>query len=112
MLRMIARTTVLLAVAGVMFLGLGASAAGAQSADECVLDGDLQAYLDCLAGGAGGNTDPDGPDVIPANTDANAGSLARTGSDVGSLVGIGSALVILGGATVYGVRQRRSDSPA
>ena len=56
--------------------------------------------------GVGQDDPPGGPDVIDADT-ASGDQLARTGSDVGSLVGIGSALVILGGATVYGVRQRR-----
>jgi hypothetical protein len=104
MLKMVVRATVAFAVAGAMLFGLGAATAGAQSSDECVFDGDLQSYLDCLAGGVG--QDPDDPNVIPANT-AAGDDLARTGSDVGSMVGIGSALVILGGATVYGVRQRR-----
>src|SRR5690349_20113654 len=113
MLRMVVRGVLSLAVAGVIFIGLGATSAGAQSADECVFDGNLQSYLDCLAG-AGGTGTNNGRDVNGTGTDANGGSdqLARTGSDVGSMVGIGSALVILGGATVYGVRQRRSDGTA
>jgi hypothetical protein len=108
MLRILARAAGAVAVAGVLFLGLGATGAGAQSADECVFTGDLQSYLACVAG-----TDveqDDGPDVIAANV--SDGQLARTGSDVGSLVGIGSALVILGGATVYGVHQRRRHASA
>jgi hypothetical protein len=104
MLKIVVRAAMSLVVAGVLIVGLGASSAGAQSSDECVFDGDLQSYLDCLAGGVD-NTD--GPDVIPANA-SGGGELARTGSDVGSMVGIGSALVILGGAMVYGIRQRRS----
>jgi hypothetical protein len=110
MLRIVTRTALALAVAGVMVFGLGASGAGAQSADECVFDGDLESYLACVAG-AGAENEGEGPDVIAANVDTS-GSLARTGSDVGSLVGIGSALVILGGAMVYGVRQRRQHTSA
>ncbi len=113
MMRMIVRAAVSLAVAGVVFFGLGSTTAGAQSADECVFDGDLQSYLDCLAGAGG--TGVDGPGVNGTDANANGaddGQLARTGSDVGSMVGIGSALVILGGATVYGVRQRRTDGTA
>jgi hypothetical protein len=110
MLRMVVRMALSLAVAGVVFFGFGTASAGAQGADECVFDGDLQSYLDCLAGGV--ENPPDGPDVIDANTNADGGELARTGSDVGSMVGIGSALVILGGATVYGARQRRRHTTA
>jgi hypothetical protein len=109
---MVVRGVLSLAVAGAIFIGLAATTAGAQSADECVFDGDLQSYLDCLAG-AGGTGGNNGPDVNGTDANANGGDqLARTGSDVGSMVGIGSALVILGGATVYGVRQRRSDGTA
>jgi hypothetical protein len=114
MLKLVVRAMASLAVVGVLFVGLGATMAGAQSADDCVFDGDLQSYLDCLAG-VGGDQDGNGPDVIGADVSNGAGDgsqLARTGSDVGSLVGIGSALVILGGAVIYGVHQRRSARPA
>lgn len=113
MLKIVTRTAVALAVAGVMVFGLGVSGAGAQSSDECVFDGDLDSYLACVAGaGADNDDDGEGPDVIAANVSGSSGTLARTGSDVGSLVGIGSALVILGGAMVYGVRQRRQHTAA
>lgn len=101
-------------VATLFLFGLASGTAQAQSADECTLDDGIEAYLACLAGG-GGSEEPGGGEGTGGGendggsvTVTSADTLPRTGSDVGSMVGIGSALVILGGAAVYGVRQRRS----
>lgn len=99
------------AVSLVLFSGVGAGVAGAQTASECNLDAGVEAYLECVAN-AGAAQDGDGTGganaVTVKVTDAN--TLPRTGSDVGSLVGIGTALVLLGGAAVFGVRQRRQST--
>jgi len=102
-MRTVTRICAAAALAAVFVLTIGSATAGAQSDEECIFDGDLDSYLECVLGEGVENTG-DGDGEVAAS-DA---TLARTGSDVGSMVGIGSALVILGGAAVYGVRQRRN----
>lgn len=108
-----------------LLFGFGSGAAGAQTAQECVFEGDLESYLECSAGASAGvGLDADAGAGAGVGVDADAGTesgavaaqtagtntLPRTGSDIGSMVGLGGALLILGSATVYGVRQRRQSS--
>jgi len=72
--------------------GPGASAAQAQASDSCAIENfvqgeevDLTAYAACVA--------------------AQNQGLARTGSDVGQYVGIGSALIALGAAFIWTSRR-------
>jgi hypothetical protein len=71
-------------------------------ADPCAIanftaaDGtiDLTSYLACVAGAGAGQGGSGG------------GALARTGSDVGGMIGVGSGLIALGGVAVVGARRR------
>ena len=86
-----------------------AGAASAQ-ADPCDIsnfigtDGsiDLTSYAACVAGA--GDSRGDGA--------VGGGALARTGSDVGGLVGIGSGLIALGTAAVLGARRQTANASA
>ncbi len=92
-----------LALATVLCLSFAFMSAGTAHADaRCPLgnfrnpDGslDVTAYLACVNGTTASNGE---------------GNLPRTGSsDTGQLVGLGAALVVLGGAAVYGSRKFRS----
>ena len=91
-----------LALAAVLMLSFAMSSSQAAHADaRCPIsdfrnaDGSLDttAYLACVQGTSGNQS----------------GNLPRTGSsDTGQLVGLGAALVVLGGAAVYGSRRFRS----
>ena len=89
------------ALAAVLFLSFALTSSSQAHADaRCPLsdfrnpDGSLDttAYLACVQG-----------------TGSTSGNLPRTGSsDTGQLVGLGAALVVLGGAAVYGSRRFRT----
>ena len=89
------------ALAAVLVLSFAMTSSKAAHADaRCPLsdfrnaDGSLDttAYLACVQGTGG----------------SQGGNLPRTGSsDTGQLVGLGAALVVLGGAAVYGSRRFR-----
>lgn len=111
-------------------LALSTSPASAQTPD-CPFDGDLQKYLECLAGTTVPTTDTT---ISPTSTavsstvsggggggggagagggSGGSGTLPQTGSDSGRLMGIGVALLVLGGAALYGSsRARRSEATA
>ena len=63
---------------------------------------DFTSYSACVAAAAGGQ---DG------GTASGGEALARTGSDVGAMIGIGTGLVALGAVAVVGAR-RRSTAPS
>ena len=57
--------------------------------------------LEITVAGAGGAVNPGG---------VGGSGLARTGSDLGPLAGLGAAALVLGAAAVYGTRRRRQEA--
>lgn len=100
---LLAKVLATAALAAVMVFGIGAPA-GAQEPDLCALLGDP--YCPAVGGvviGRGGGTSPGS---------GGRGTLARTGSDVGPLIGVGAGLVIMGGAAAVAARRRGALSDA
>ncbi len=73
--------------------------AGAQETDLCALLGDPYCPAAVGSTGAGRGTGTGTGTVA-------SGQLARTGNDIGPLVGIGAGFVALGAAAAYGARRR------
>jgi hypothetical protein len=69
---------------------------------------DEAGYLAALAEVLGGEQSRGGGEVAGGGTTGGGTSLPLTGSDIGLLVGVGSALVVLGSGAVVGARQRRA----
>ena len=81
-------------------VGTASAQAGCDIENFTAPDGsiDLTSYLACVAAAGQGQ--------------GGGGALPRTGSDVGELVGIGSGLIALGAAAVWGSRRRPAHAPA
>jgi len=101
-----------------VLLGSVGSGVVQAQADPCApsnfVDGDknfdLAGYLACKAIAAGsGSVLPDtgSEGIVLPDTGSEGIVLPETGSEVGSIVGISGAFVILGGAVVYGSLHRR-----
>lgn len=102
-------------------------AAQADTLAECqqkLMDGtyDLNQYLQCIANSSttsssvyntsGNNNNASGRTVTPVSS-TTTGYLPTTGSSSGRFVGIGAALIVLGGAALYGAtRSKREGAPA
>lgn len=110
------------AVAFSMFLSVGPAHADALSdCQQQLLSGqiDLNGYLACLAAinsttsssvntGSGNNNN--NRNVVPVSSSTTSGSLPTTGSNSGRFVGIGAALIVLGGAALYGATRNRREN--
>jgi len=50
--------------------------------------------------------------VVPVSSTTTTGSLPTTGSNSGRFVGVGAALIVLGGAALYGATRNRRETSA
>lgn len=112
-------------------LALSASNAQADTLEECqqkLMSGqlDLQGYLACISptttvapgpnptssNNSGNNNAGSGNAgrVYPVSSTSTSGALPTTGSSSGRFVAVGAALIVLGGAAIYGAAQSRRRS--
>lgn len=116
------------AVALSLFLATAAPARADALADcqQKLLSGelDITGYLACVAAisasttttsttpppGGGGSTG--NRSVSPVGSTTAAGALPTTGSSSGRFVGVGAALIVLGGAALYGATRNRRETEA
>lgn len=117
-----------MATLAVMFSATTAQADTLQECQQKLLSGqlDLQGYLACISPTTTQQTSTNPTSsinngnvnsgqasrVIPVSSTTTTGSLPTTGSNSGRYVGVGAALIVLGGAALYGATRSRRETPA
>lgn len=113
---------VALATIALSVLLITAAPARADTLAECqqkLLSGelDLTGYVACVSALNASTTTTAGASsagrtVSPVGSTTASGSLPTTGSSSGRYVGVGAALIVLGGAALYGATRNRRETEA